>query len=60
MIEAAGTTYLVADSTKIGKSSFASLGPLSRIDYVITDADISERDKRIFQDSGIGLILANK
>jgi len=59
MIEAAETTYLVADSTKIGKSSFASLGALSLINYVITDPGISERDKRIFEDNEIGLILAN-
>jgi DeoR/GlpR family transcriptional regulator of sugar metabolism len=29
MIEAADITYLVADSSKIGKSAFASLGALS-------------------------------
>lgn len=60
MIEAAETTYLVADSTKIGKSSFASLGALSLINYVITDPDISERDKRIFEDNEIELILASR
>jgi DeoR/GlpR family transcriptional regulator of sugar metabolism len=60
MIDAAETTYLVADSTKIGKSSFASLGALSLIDYVITDPEISERDKRIFEDNEIQLILANR
>lgn len=59
MIAAAETTYLVADSTKIGKSSFASLGALSLINYVITDPDISERDRRIFEDNEIELILAN-
>jgi DeoR/GlpR family transcriptional regulator of sugar metabolism len=59
MIEAAETTYLVADSTKIGKSSFASLGALSLINYVITDSHISERDKQIFKDNEIELILAD-
>jgi DeoR/GlpR family transcriptional regulator of sugar metabolism len=59
MIDAAETTYLVADSTKIGKSSFASLGALSLINYVITDPGISERDKRIFEDNEIELILAS-
>jgi DeoR/GlpR family transcriptional regulator of sugar metabolism len=60
MIEAAETTYLVADSTKIGKSSFASLGALSLINYVITDPDISDRDRRLFEDNEIELILANR
>src|ERR1700744_5672043 len=60
MIDAAETTYLVADSTKIGKSSFASLGALSLINYVITDPDISERDRQIFRDNEIELILADR
>ncbi len=58
MIEAAETTFLVADSTKIGKTSFASLGALSLINYVITDSGISERNKELFEDNEIELILA--
>ena len=58
MIDAAETTFLVADSTKIGKSSFASLGALSLINYVITDSGIAERDKKVFQDNEIELIVA--
>ncbi len=59
MIDAADTTFLVADSTKIGKSSFASLGALSLIDYIITDAGIEERHKQVFHDNDIELIIAN-
>jgi DeoR/GlpR family transcriptional regulator of sugar metabolism len=59
MIEAAETTYLVADSTKIGKSAFASLGALSLIDYIITDGDIEEKYKQVFKDNDIELIIAN-
>ena len=44
MIDSANETYLVADSTKIGKNSFASLGPLSLIDTLITDAKIKSED----------------
>lgn len=40
MIDAAETIYLVADSTKIGKSAFISLGALSLIDYIISDGGI--------------------
>ncbi len=58
MIEAADTTYLVADSTKIGKSAFASLGALSLIDYIITDNSIEEKHKEIFKDNEIELIIA--
>ncbi|OIN55463.1 DeoR/GlpR family DNA-binding transcription regulator [Arsenicibacter rosenii] len=58
MIDAADTTYLVADSTKMGKSAFASLGALSLIDYIITDAGIEEKHKQVFHDNEIELIIA--
>jgi DeoR/GlpR family transcriptional regulator of sugar metabolism len=58
MIDAAETTYLVADSTKIGQSSLASLGALSLIDSVITDAGISEAEKEHFRSNDIELVIA--
>ncbi|WP_420151123.1 DeoR/GlpR family DNA-binding transcription regulator [Spirosoma sp.] len=58
MIDAADTTYLVADSTKMGKSAFASLGALSLIDYIITDNGIEEKHKQVFHDNEIELIIA--
>ncbi len=59
MIDAADTTYLVADSTKIGKSAFASLGALSLIDYIITDGEIENKHKKVFHDNEIELIIAS-
>lgn len=59
MIEAAETTYLVADSSKIGKSAFASLGALSLINYIITDDGIESKDKQLFEDNEIELIIAS-
>lgn len=41
MIRASDKVYLVADSSKIGITSFASLGRLSLIDTLITDSKIS-------------------
>lgn len=58
MIDASDIVYLVADSTKIGKSSFASLGALSLINYIITDPSISEEAKKLFKDHDIDFILA--
>ncbi len=58
MIGAAETIYLVADSTKIGQSSLASLGALSLIDSVITDAGISEAEKEHFRSNDIELVIA--
>ena len=59
MIDVAETVYLVADSTKIGKGAFASLGALSLIDFIITDSDITEDQKQLFRDHQIELIIAN-
>lgn len=58
MIEAADITYLVADSTKIGKSAFASLGALSLIDYIITDEGVEHKHKEVFKEHDIQLIIA--
>ncbi|MBN1996249.1 DeoR/GlpR transcriptional regulator [candidate division KSB1 bacterium] len=58
MIEAASTVYLVADSTKLGKQSLASLGALSLMDYLITDSEIGEEYKQEFSKHGIEFIIA--
>lgn len=58
MIESADITYLVADSTKIGKSALASLGALSLIDYIVTDSGIQEKDKKVFKNHEIEVIIA--
>jgi DeoR/GlpR family transcriptional regulator of sugar metabolism len=58
MIDAAEKTFLVADSTKMGKAAFASLGALSLIDYIITDAGIEEKHQQVFRDNEIELIIA--
>lgn len=60
MIDAADFTYLVADSTKFGKSAFASLGALSLINSIITDSGVEDNHKQIFLDNEIELIIANK
>jgi DeoR/GlpR family transcriptional regulator of sugar metabolism len=58
MIESANIVYLVADSTKIGKSSFASLGALSLIDYLITDSKINKEDVAMLNRHDIKLVIA--
>jgi DeoR/GlpR family transcriptional regulator of sugar metabolism len=58
MIDAAEVTYLVADSTKIGKSALASLGALSLIDFIITDEGIEEKHKQVLEEHEIELIIA--
>lgn len=58
MIESANTVYLVADSSKIGKSSFASLGALSLIDYLITDPSIHSKDLVWLKEHDIRFVIA--
>lgn len=58
MIQSADVVYVVADSSKIGKSSLASLGAMSLIDYLITDKSIKDKDKQIFKEHEIEFIIA--
>lgn len=60
MIDAADVTYLVADSTKIGKNSLASLGALSLIDYLITDQDIDPKHLELFTENQVEVILTKE
>jgi DeoR/GlpR family transcriptional regulator of sugar metabolism len=58
MIESADVIYLVADSSKIGKSSFASLGALSLIDYLITDSKIKTGDIDWLKSHDVQFVIA--
>ncbi len=59
MIESSNEVYLVADSSKLGKSSFASLGPLSLIDFLITDSKIKQRDIEWLKTYDVRFIIAD-
>jgi DeoR/GlpR family transcriptional regulator of sugar metabolism len=58
MIESANEVYLVADSTKIGVNSFASLGALSLISLLITDSKISKENEEMLRNNDIAYTLA--
>jgi len=58
MIESANEVYLVADSSKIGLNSFASLGALSLINLLITDSNITERNKEMLENNEIYYVVA--
>jgi DeoR/GlpR family transcriptional regulator of sugar metabolism len=59
MIKAAAHVYLVADSSKIGKSSFTRLGSLDVMQSFITDDGISDADAKEFERRGIELLIAH-
>jgi len=58
MIRVARETYLVADSTKFGKVSFASLGSMKGIQHLITDRDIDPETAERITALGVEVILA--
>ncbi|WP_083347465.1 DeoR/GlpR family DNA-binding transcription regulator [Rhizobium sp. LCM 4573] len=58
MIKAAAHVYLVADSTKINRSSFTRLGSLDVINSFITDDGIADRDAKEFEKRGIEILIA--
>jgi DeoR/GlpR family transcriptional regulator of sugar metabolism len=58
MVDSASEVYLVADSTKIGKTSFAALGPVDLIHYLITDDGIDSKTRRELENRGIRVVVA--
>jgi len=58
MIESANEVYLVADSSKIGINSFASLGALSLMNLLITDSKITKENAEMFKNNDIAYIIA--
>ena len=56
MIHAADKVYLVADSSKIGVSAFASLGSISLVDTIITDDQISDDSLEKLKSEGVNVI----
>lgn len=57
MIESADEVYLLADSAKIGKASFASLGGMRMVDYLITDRGLDAEAENVLGQS-VTIIVA--
>lgn len=58
MIEISKEVILLADSSKFSKRSFAYICAVSEINKVITDAGISDDDRKRLQDTGVEVIIA--
>lgn len=59
MIDSSDEVFLVADSSKIGLNSFASLGALSLIHHLITDSDISKENVNMLKEHDVDCIIAS-
>lgn len=58
MIKAANYVVVTADSTKIGKEDLVSFAPISRVDVLITDAEILQSDRERLTAHGIEVVIA--
>ena len=58
MIAASSRVVLVADSTKIGRTSFSSLGAVEIVHALITDQAIRDEDRHAFEARGIEVLIA--
>lgn len=58
MINAARKTIVLADSSKLGHSSFAQIAPLERVDTLVTDEEPAGDLAQALQEARVELIIA--
>lgn len=58
MIASASEVYLLADSTKFGKTSLAILGGIEVAKFLVTDSDISDEHREFCEQRGLKVIIA--
>lgn len=58
LIDRAARVIALCDSSKIGRCSYARVGPLDLIDTIITDTGASPEDTAAMRDLGIEVLLA--
>jgi DeoR/GlpR family transcriptional regulator of sugar metabolism len=58
MIQNAQQRIVVADSTKIGRTTFTAVAPLTVANTLVTDSDIDRTMVKALQDLGIEVMVA--
>jgi DeoR family fructose operon transcriptional repressor len=56
MVRCANYVVVVADSTKVGREDLVSFAPISSVDTLITDTEITDADRKSFADEGVEVI----
>jgi DeoR family fructose operon transcriptional repressor len=56
MVACANYVVVAADSTKVGREDFVSFAPISSVDTLITDAEITDADRLDLSDHGVEVI----
>lgn len=57
-IDRATRVVALCDSSKIGRCSYARVGPLTLLDTIVTDIGISEEDLQAIRDTGVNVLVA--
>jgi DeoR family fructose operon transcriptional repressor len=58
MVKAANYVVVAADSSKVGREDLVSFAPISSVDTLITDTEISAADRKQLTDSGVEVVVA--
>lgn len=58
MVRAANYVVVAADSSKVGREDFVSFAPITSVDTLITDPEISAADRVELTDQGLEIICA--
>ena len=58
MVQCANYVVVAADSSKVGREDFISFAPITSVDTLITDTEISAADHRALTDSGVEVVCA--
>ncbi|MEO3759277.1 DeoR/GlpR family DNA-binding transcription regulator [Mycobacterium sp. B14F4] len=58
MVQCANYVVVAADSSKVGREEFVSFAPLSSVDTLITDSEISDEDREELTGNGVEVVTA--
>ncbi|MGE0220620.1 DeoR/GlpR family DNA-binding transcription regulator [Mycolicibacterium sp.] len=58
MVRAANYVVVAADSSKVGREDFVSFAPITSVDTLITDTEISDADRTVLTEQGVEVVCA--
>lgn len=60
MMEAAEQTIVITDSSKLGTNSLVRMCGIDQISMIITDAGVSDQQKRAFENAGVQIVVSEE
>jgi DeoR family fructose operon transcriptional repressor len=58
MVNATNYVVVAADSSKVGREDLVSFAPISSVDTLITDSEISDADRDELAGQGVEVVVA--